>query len=331
MSNAVAAPPITADQNLELNSMTESNLPYFKGLQENESSSFHRPSLVDKIRQLPKPSQFFQGYNGMFSMMPKDIVIFTNPKYFQRALENQDRFVMAICVSGTGTVKINEESYQVSPGWGTMAFPYQCHTYNDMNDSLDWMFISFELNSDKELSVLRDLPFKFDEEHFKIIEKMLASYSIEGDLNSESQKLVLLLTELLFKTVKSSANSETSLGEQNSIQPLSSRKQTVNEIISYINDHIGEGIQVQDVAEYIHKSDSYVRKLVREVAGITVGKLIQKTQLQKSCNLLKYTDKTLTEISEDCGFLSIYSFSRAFSRQMQSSPMKYRNNFLANN
>ncbi|MBT4817213.1 MAG: helix-turn-helix domain-containing protein [Lentisphaerae bacterium] len=46
--------------------------------------------------------------------------------------------------------------------------------------------------------------------------------------------------------------------------------------------------------------------------------------VEHACSLLSYTDMTVSEVSDDTGFFSIHSFSRAFGQAMGMSPRAYR-------
>ncbi|MDF2723961.1 MAG: hypothetical protein K0Q59_3636, partial [Paenibacillus sp.] len=49
-------------------------------------------------------------------------------------------------------------------------------------------------------------------------------------------------------------------------------------------------------------------------------------RLQKVCNLLTETDQTLEQIAEQCGFQTAYYLSRVFTKEMNTSPSRYRIN-----
>ena len=58
--------------------------------------------------------------------------------------------------------------------------------------------------------------------------------------------------------------------------------------------------------------------------GIGLGAYVRRMRLHRARNLMLSTPQCLREIAEQCGYTSIYDFSRAFHREMGESPSRYR-------
>ena len=58
--------------------------------------------------------------------------------------------------------------------------------------------------------------------------------------------------------------------------------------------------------------------------GQTINHLITQTRMQQAKNLLRNTDKSISEIAEDVGISNYNYFSRIFKKRFGISPREYR-------
>jgi AraC-like DNA-binding protein len=71
-------------------------------------------------------------------------------------------------------------------------------------------------------------------------------------------------------------------------------------------------------------SPYHFHRLFREVFGETPNKYLQRRRLANARQLLRSTDRTITEICLEIGFDSMTSFSALFRRIYGCSPRQYR-------
>lgn len=102
---------------------------------------------------------------------------------------------------------------------------------------------------------------------------------------------------------------------------------TLKDILKYCTNNFTENISLDDVAENMHLNKYHISHLFNEKLGINFNSYINMLRINKACNLLEDTDKKTADISEDVGFGSIRSFNRAFLKIMNTTPVKYRENF----
>jgi transcriptional regulator GlxA family with amidase domain len=57
---------------------------------------------------------------------------------------------------------------------------------------------------------------------------------------------------------------------------------------------------------------------------VSIGRHLRRLRLERACGLLRLGPQRVSEIAEQCGFSSIYSFSRAFRTTYGVSPLVYR-------
>ena len=94
--------------------------------------------------------------------------------------------------------------------------------------------------------------------------------------------------------------------------------------MTYIQSHTNDTIGVEDVAEEIHRSSSHLMRRFKAELGMSVGDYITKCKLEEACDLLKYGDRSLAEISAYLCYSSQSYFQNVFKKQFGITPMQYR-------
>ena len=69
--------------------------------------------------------------------------------------------------------------------------------------------------------------------------------------------------------------------------------------------------------------ESFVR-LFRHECGESPQQFSRRLRIERACRLLQYSNRSIEEIAELCGFADRYHFSRVFSRLMHSAPAVFR-------
>lgn len=96
--------------------------------------------------------------------------------------------------------------------------------------------------------------------------------------------------------------------------------------MNFIRSHTNESITVNDVADHIQRSTSYVTNCFRKELGISPGAYISRCKLEEAKSLLTYTNMSLTEISNYLCYSSQSYFQNAFKKKFQLTPLQYRKN-----
>ena len=219
-------------------------------------------------------------------------------------MTNRQSYGLSLCISGQITYTMNGENYisdqnkaVLLPKGGTYSlqgdkeglFPvvnFKCENFN----CNEIVVVPLE-NSQaciKDFETLKDL-FLHDKNHLKI-------YSA--------------FYELLDKV--SSAN----LRKQH---PLAS-------VIEYIAENIqSPELSNTRLARQIGISEVYLRKLFLACYNITPKQYILDIRIKKAKHMLINTPYTVTAISEECGFSSVYHFCRVFKEKTGFTPTEYAN------
>jgi AraC-like DNA-binding protein len=97
-------------------------------------------------------------------------------------------------------------------------------------------------------------------------------------------------------------------------------------ISTYIySNYTDANISLEQVAETLGYSSSYLSRFIKQEFGIGFGELLNKIRLDHAKKLLTSGIRPIGEISETVGYTSINSFVRAFKREEGITPSQYRN------
>lgn len=92
----------------------------------------------------------------------------------------------------------------------------------------------------------------------------------------------------------------------------------------YICEHFNEEITLDVIADYNHVNKFYLSKLFKEVMGINLFKYINTIRIHNATTLLTETNKTISEISQECGYNSPKHFCEVFRQIKGISASRFR-------
>lgn len=96
----------------------------------------------------------------------------------------------------------------------------------------------------------------------------------------------------------------------------------IDEILSYINQHLSEKISISMLATHFHFSNDYLSRIFKETTGTTINRYITAKRISRAKALLA-EGHSVMETSALCGFGDYSNFLRAFSKVVGMSPQKY--------
>jgi AraC-like DNA-binding protein len=86
-------------------------------------------------------------------------------------------------------------------------------------------------------------------------------------------------------------------------------------------------LDVSAVARVAHVSQAHFSRQFRATFGETPHRYLQRRRVERAMELLRETDRPVTEICLDVGFNSLGTFSRTFREIVGESPSSYRERF----
>jgi AraC-like DNA-binding protein len=88
-------------------------------------------------------------------------------------------------------------------------------------------------------------------------------------------------------------------------------------------------LDVPALARVAHVSPAHFSRQFRATFGETPHRYLQRRRVERAMELLRDTDRPVTEICFDVGFNSLGTFSRTFRAIVGESPSRYRTRFSA--
>lgn len=102
--------------------------------------------------------------------------------------------------------------------------------------------------------------------------------------------------------------------------------QEVYRCMQFISTHINEPIDTSDVVTVSGKSRAYLFQKFQKELGMSIGAYITHCRLREAKALLRYTEKSLGEISSYLCFSSQSHFHNVFKKHFNITPTEYRKN-----
>lgn len=96
-------------------------------------------------------------------------------------------------------------------------------------------------------------------------------------------------------------------------------------IIDYIEENLAEQISLEELSRFSGMSKNGIIAMFLRLYGTTPLKYINNARLYRAENLLKNTEKSITELALECGFSDSNYFSRVFKAYRGKTPREYRN------
>ncbi len=101
----------------------------------------------------------------------------------------------------------------------------------------------------------------------------------------------------------------------------------LSRMIEYIEDHLSEKIELQQIADHVNVSRTYASAIFKNELGITISEFIMRERMLEAARLLRYTDMSISKISDDLGFCSQSYFTKNFTAAEGMTPGEYRKSF----
>ena len=100
----------------------------------------------------------------------------------------------------------------------------------------------------------------------------------------------------------------------------------IQDALNFINSNYMHSITVQEIADYVNLSRSYLYKMFIKNLGISPQRYLINLRMYKATLLLKGTKLPIGEVASRVGYSDSLLFSKTFSKHFSMSPLNYRNN-----
>lgn len=104
----------------------------------------------------------------------------------------------------------------------------------------------------------------------------------------------------------------------------------IDNVIKYIKKNSNQKLTLDNLAGVSNFSKYHFARIFTSIVGVTPVAFVNQERLQKAVYLLAETNKTILEISNQCGFESVSTFNALFKKHYSKTPSDVRNSVKKN-
>ena len=101
-------------------------------------------------------------------------------------------------------------------------------------------------------------------------------------------------------------------------------QQLVSDVIKYIYENYTKELTINDVTEKFNITDTKLNKILMAYSGKRFIEFLNALKIDKACEMLLTTDKSVIDISFELGFNTVKTFNNNFSKLKNMSPTDFR-------
>lgn len=181
---------------------------------------------------------------------------------------------------------------------------------------------------------LEKLLLPFEEEHFQVIrtESNEVLADIMGHIKSiavlfqsaketyAEERMMLHVMQLLLTLSQLKTKEAISFSDE-----VDERYEYVQQTIRFVENHYQEKLTLDDVADELNMSKSYLVHLFKNLTGSTIMEYIMNYRLKQAMHQLQlFPELTNQEVGSRCGFENASHFSRFFKQTTGVTPRDFR-------
>ena len=234
----------------------------------------------------------------------------------------RNNYVIHVVISGKGILDYAGKRWEIRGGQMFVLFPgVEATYYADKNDPWYYCWLGFDGRSAgkivESIGFSEQTPVLALSDVSRIeseIRKMLDAreLTLDGQLRRNAGLLKILST-----MIRDSVERETADGSPN-IYSYSEYA------VRYINNHFSEKVRIQDLADHIGISRSYLVKLVKQETGMSPQEYLIETRMRRASDLLSRTNDSIRVVAAECGYDDALAFSKVFKSRFGLNPTEYR-------
>ncbi len=237
-------------------------------------------------------------------------------------LHSHDEFEIYINLSGDVSFLVENNLYSISRGDAIIARPgetHHCIYRSDATHKLFWILFDCKTNP-----LIADFFLKYTghncvspPENLKN-ELLELGFTLLDNNLSYSDKLYYFLR--LLKILE--------IGAQENSRKKNALPSDFQQILDYIDNHIGETLQISDITEFFYISPSTLERKFKKYVGLKPLEFIQKKKLNMAAELLRSGESVLNA-GLAAGYTDSSYFIQLFKRMFGETPFQYQKRFQA--
>lgn len=246
---------------------------------------------------------------------------------------------------GSGTMIVNNRSYEIKPGMLCIFQPFQLHhlklDYSN-NRCFERSLAVFEpsmfeayfekwpvLHAFFKHIYLGKLPspclYDLSDQHILVHQfKNFQERIPYLDESNRTEEISLFLVNF-FHHLKPLWND---FEGNSAASPAGRKNHQVERILNWIEKNYHVPYRLHDLAQSLHLSSYHLSHLFKEATGVSISQYIAARRIHQSVQLLTTTNKPIALIAEEIGLTNVSYFCKLFKEQMDVTPHQYRKRWV---
>ena len=242
---------------------------------------------------------------------------------------------VGICRDGFGILTLDEQNYPYEPGMISVIprnYPHTTNSEEGTKSFWEYLFLDpeqiiraiypeNEIIQKNMLDLVNKTAIFGKSEQYPfltgIADEIMDEMRQKGDFYTEA--IQGLLSAFVFETAR--ANKE---GKDVAYSSTPGRITPIAHSLTYVNEHFGEEIKVDTLAEECSMSETHFRRVFSEQMNMTPVEYINMVRIQRACEYMKKSDESMNSIAFRCGFITPSTFNRNFKKLIGVSPYQWK-------
>ncbi|MGN0201463.1 MAG: helix-turn-helix domain-containing protein [Candidatus Cryptobacteroides sp.] len=261
-----------------------------------------------------------------------DFMMYENPSFIceRRQPYKLDATLAIFCTSGSAVGRVNLKEYRIEKGGLLVVLPNHIMERDYVSEDFKATYIIYSSAFQYSLQIPRafhlskeieDNPrLNFTSRTLEAVEAYFAmcKSTIQADGNPNRLEILRLLTKAFFLGLGYY------LHKQDPDEMLRGEDRITSQFISLVESDYAVLRRVEEYASRMAISPKYLSMSVKSSTGKTPSQLLGTRITLEAKALLASTDKTISQIADELGFVTQSEFGRYFKRYVGMSPKAYR-------
>lgn len=221
---------------------------------------------------------------------------------------------LILIVAGTCQMTVNKKVYDLAAGETVLIPPQTEHSYTNENEiPMQYLEIKFVTEKTPAFVVSQD-PLVAD-----LFKRVVEEYPERGSLADRSA--AAYLTALLYAVAPKEKDEA---ARRFQYVDATGCNEMTQQVIGYLESHYREDLRLDDIAQAMDYNKSYLCVAFKKDAGFTILDCLNTIRVRRAAELIVYSDHSLQQVAELCGFASVSHFNRVFLKYVGNTPGQCR-------
>lgn len=237
-----------------------------------------------------------------------------------------DYFELEIVLKGNGKHHFNDTVYDLRDGSAYIVTPIDFHSVvfdgTENGKIIHIQFDTFTMSEDVTRLITNSsapITAQFEPDELEYIKSLCAKLLDEYANDRDDKKMMIrsILEQLCIMMIRKAVP----IAKTNRTK---TRDETILQVVNYLNYNFRSKVTLKSVSEKFILNPNYLGEKFNKTLGMSFTSYVNDLRLSYSMRLLKNSELSIKQISEESGFASVSYFIKLFSEKYGSAPQRLR-------